>query len=232
MKSKFFLLLTAVAILSSCSSPLDKKYNPDTAKADLKEIYDDTDSTSTVLIAGALVLLTLEGKDAEEMTYQEILEVGKEYQAARDKEAEELRKEQERQAEETKARKERLYSAANVMCIEKGFETRNKTNYVNFKISFENKADKEIKEVKGVLEIQDKSGEQIHAITVHSNDPIAANSTGFITEYVSFNEYRNKSKKLKNTAFTDLKFVWVPEFILYMDDERISDGRYVYSVSI
>ena len=65
------------ALLLSCTSPLDRKFNENTSHKDLKAIEKHLDSADFRLLGGSLVRLKIEEKELETMTYAEILELGK-----------------------------------------------------------------------------------------------------------------------------------------------------------
>ncbi|MBD0778471.1 hypothetical protein HPE56_11755 [Maribacter sp. ANRC-HE7] len=89
MKRHFFLFVLFILLLS-CTSPMERKFNKETSKADIEALREELDSAAFMLLAGSLVRLQLEEVPLETMTYAEILENGKKWQAA---EAENRKKE-------------------------------------------------------------------------------------------------------------------------------------------
>lgn len=57
------------ALMFSCSSPLDTKFNEETAKEDIEV---SIDSTELQLLAGSMLRLKFQDKKLEDMTYAEI----------------------------------------------------------------------------------------------------------------------------------------------------------------
>ena len=70
---KQLLLIGIAAFLFSCSSPMDKKFNEETAKDDIEAIKSNLDSTELQLLGGSMIRLKFQDKKLEDMTYSEIL---------------------------------------------------------------------------------------------------------------------------------------------------------------
>ena len=85
MKNKQLLLIGLTAFLFSCSSPMDKKFNEETAKEDIEAIKGKIDSTELQLLAGSMIRLKFQDKKLEGMTYSEILEDGKKWKSEQEK---------------------------------------------------------------------------------------------------------------------------------------------------
>ncbi len=76
MIKKLFVIGISI-FLFSCSSPMDKKFNEETAKEDIQAIKTKIDSTELQLLAGTMMRLKFQDKKLENMTYAEILDNGK-----------------------------------------------------------------------------------------------------------------------------------------------------------
>lgn len=82
---KQILALGLATLLFSCSSPMDKKFNEETAEEDMKAVKSELDSTEMKLLAGSMLRLKLQDKKLEDMTYAEILDNGKKWKAEQEK---------------------------------------------------------------------------------------------------------------------------------------------------
>ena len=148
---KVFLILVGALILSSCSSPLDKKYNEETAKEDFKAVtekvsYEEAQLITAQMVRTAMAEGTLEGK-----TYGDFLISAQNFQEAQliaQKESDELaaktlKEEQERTA--------KLNKAVIVTCFKKGYTEYDYQDYLTYSFAIENKSDKKIRAIKGML---------------------------------------------------------------------------------
>lgn len=82
---KQLLLVGVATILLSCTSPMQRNYSKESSKADLEAIKEELDPPSFMLLAGTLVRLEFEEVPLDTMTYAEILEHGKKWQAEQDR---------------------------------------------------------------------------------------------------------------------------------------------------
>ena len=221
MKSKLFLLLAVIATLASCSSVMDKQYDPKTADVDLKEVYEVTDSASAMLVAGTLLRFAFEGKNPETMTYQEILNNGNAYVAEEKRKAEEKRLKKEREEAERAAKLKKLTDAMSATCFEKDYREYDYLKYITFKFKFDNNTDKEIRAVKGWFDFQNLFGESVKKLSIVYDEPVSANSSNIYDANIKFNEFINSDVALKNKDLKDMKIVWIPEEILFADDTRL-----------
>lgn len=59
---KQLLLIGMAVLMFSCSSPLDKKFNEETAKEDIEAIKGKIDSAELQLLAGSMIRLKFQDK--------------------------------------------------------------------------------------------------------------------------------------------------------------------------
>ena len=88
MKKIFYLAF--IAILASCSSPLENKYSDATFENDLKAIKEANalDSTETMLLAGYFMRAKLLNEPLDGKSYSQILEEAKAFKKKQEEEAE------------------------------------------------------------------------------------------------------------------------------------------------
>lgn len=108
------LILISLAFLAACTSPLEKNYSEETFKQDSKELEAQLDTADLQLLVGSILRLSFEGKDMSSLTYEEILENGKQWKAEQDRIEAEQKALQEKAAREEAERIERLQNAVMV----------------------------------------------------------------------------------------------------------------------
>jgi hypothetical protein len=214
---KLLLALLGSAFLYSCSSPLDKPYNKATAKDDIKEVLAEIDSTEMGVLLGATMLLSMEGKDIEGMTYREILENGK--LRKREREAQEA--EEKRLAEEAikmeAERTKRLNGSLTVSLFAKDFQTYRYQDYITYKFAFHNKTEKDIVAFRGEIVFTDLFDKEIASMNMTYDDGIKAGSKINYDATTEYNQFKSSDKDLKAKDLDKLKVIWKPEKILFAD---------------
>lgn len=213
-----FLIL---AILVSCSSPLDKKFNEETSEKDLKEISAKLDSAELMLLAGSMIRLKLTGENLEEMTFREILENGKEWKEQMKIQEEEQRALAEKASKEEENRMNRLTESVVVSCFHKSFTKVDYQDYISYKFAIRNKTDKRVRAVKGVLRFTNLFGDEIKSINFVYDQPIPANSDATWNAQTDYNQFIDSDVTLKNKDLKDLKVVWLPEKIIFEDGSTL-----------
>ncbi|MFV0247866.1 MAG: hypothetical protein ACK5H1_02745 [Tenacibaculum sp.] len=208
MRKQLLPLGLLLAMLYSCSSPLNKKYNKDTSKEDMKAIRSKLDSNELNLLIGTLIRLSFDEEKLSKMTYAEILENGKNWKAEQKKIEAEQKALAEKAAKEEKARIKRLHQAVMVSCFEKKFkETDFFEEYMIYKFAIQNKTDKNIRAIKGDLIFNDIFDEEISSIDFVYDKIVPA---GQIVNWAAKAEYNfllESDKKLKDKNLKDLKTV-------------------------
>lgn len=206
------VLLALTAFLTSCSTPLDKKYNEDTLAEDAKEIKEsgNLDEGDTEVMAGWIVRAEIAGEDLEGKTYREILEEAKDYQ----KEQEILAERSKREEEE---KRQRLGAALIVALYDKGYQEVEYQDYLTYSLAFENKTENDIRAFKGSISINDLFDTEIKSINLTIDDPIPAGETHRGTYTTEYNQFMDEDTRLRSKNLEDLKVVWTPEKIIFTD---------------
>jgi hypothetical protein len=217
MKNKQLLLIGITAFLFSCSSPMDKKFNEETAKEDIKAIKSKIDSTELQLLAGSMIRLKFQDKKLEEMTYGEILEDGKKWKAEQEKKEAEQKALAEKAAKEEAERIKKLTEAVIVSCFEKGFTKYNYEDYITYKFVIKNKSDKNIRAVKGGITFTNLFDEKISSLNFVYDQPIEAGTEITWDAQTDYNQFKDEDKTLRNKDLKDIKVVWKPEKIIFED---------------
>tara|TARA_R110000744_G_scaffold104622_2_gene200287 strand:- start:171 stop:836 length:666 start_codon:yes stop_codon:yes gene_type:complete len=214
---KQLLLIGLAALLFSCSSPLDKKFNEDTAEEDIKAIKSEIDSTELKLLAGSMFRLKLQDKKLEDMTYAEILEDGKKWKAEQEKIEAEQKALAEKAAKEEAERIKRLNQAVMVSCFEKGYTEVDYQDYITYKFVIQNKSEKNIRAIKGGITFTNLFDEEIKSLNFVYDQPIPAGQEVNWNATTDYNQFMDEDQALKNKDLKDLKVVWKPEKIIFED---------------
>tara|TARA_B110000090_G_C13348888_1_gene434057 strand:+ start:626 stop:1294 length:669 start_codon:yes stop_codon:yes gene_type:complete len=217
MKNKQLLLIGITAILFSCSSPMDKKFNEETAEEDIEAIKGKIDSTELQLLAGSMIRLKFQDKELEEMTYGEILDDGKKWKAEQEKIEAEQKDLAEKAAKAEAERIKELTEAVIVSCFEKGYTKVDYQDYITYKFVVQNKSDKAIRAVKGGITFTNLFDEEIKSLNFVYDKPIEAGKEVNWNARTNYNQFMNEDQTLKNKDLKDLKVVWKPEKIIFVD---------------
>lgn len=212
---KQLLLIGITAFLFSCSSPMDKKFNEETAKEDIAAIKSKLDSTDLQLLAGSMIRLKFQDKKLEEMTYAEILENGKKWKAEQEKVEAEQKALAEKAAKEEAERKKRLNEAVMVSCYEKGFTKYDYEDYITYKFVIKNKSEKQIRAVKGGITFTNLFDDKISSLNFVYDQPIEAGKEVTWNATTDYNQFKDEDQALKNKELKDLKVIWKPEKIIF-----------------
>jgi len=214
---KLLLLVGMTAVLFSCSTPMEKKYNEKTALKDIQLIKAAIDSTEFNLLAGSVFRLKLEDKKLEEMTYAEILEDGKKWKAEQEKIEAEQKALAEKAAKDEAERIKKLTESVIVSCFEKGYSEVDYQDYITYKFVILNKSEKAIRAVKGGITFTNLFDEKIKSLSFVYDKPIEAGEQVNWDATTEYNQFMSGDKTLKNKDLKDLKVVWNPEKIIFED---------------
>ena len=214
---KLLLLVGMTAVLFSCSTPMEKKYNEKTALKDIQLIKAAIDSTEFNLLAGSVFRLKLEDKKLEEMTYAEILEDGKKWKAEQEKIEAEQKALAEKAAKDEAERIKKLTESVIVSCFEKGYSEVDYQDYITYKFVILNKSEKAIRAVKGDITFTNLFDEKIKSLSFVYDKPIEAGEQVNWDATTEYNQFMSGDKTLKNKDLKDLKVVWNPEKIIFED---------------
>lgn len=216
-----WLLFLGIMLVTSCSSPMDKKYNQETAGEDIVAIRSELDSTKIKLLAGSIIRLKLQDKQLEEMTYAEILKEGEKWKEEKEKKEAEQKALAEKAAKEEAERVKKLSEAVTVSCFEKGFTEYNYEDYITYKFVIKNKSDKKIRAVKGGITFTNLFDDEISSLNFVYDQPIEAGKEVTWNAQTDYNQFEDDDKTLRNKDLKDLRVVWKPEKIIFEDGSTL-----------
>ncbi|MBN2747638.1 MAG: hypothetical protein JXR34_13005 [Bacteroidales bacterium] len=217
MKNLFFLL--GMAILVSCSSPMNNRYSDATLVADLKAIREAEilDSTEISLLAMYFVRAKLLNEPIDGKSYKDILAQAKALKQKQDEE-ERLEKElAEKARQEAEAKVARLKTALIVTVFDKGYVEYDYQKYITYKFAFENKTNKDITAFTGQLVFTDLFDQEIKTISLTYDNGIQANTITDYSATTDYNQFRDEDQLLKSKSLKQVKLVWKPAKILFAD---------------
>jgi hypothetical protein len=219
-KIKLFIIVTSI-LISSCSSPLDRKFNDETAKEDIVELKEELDSTELGLLVMSMMRLKFQNKELEEMTYSEIIEDGKEWKRKQDK----LEAEQKELALKAKLEEENrielLNQSVTVSCYSKGYDEYDYQKYITYKFVIKNKSEKEIRALKGQISFMNLFDEEIKTLNFVYDQPIESSMEVSYNATTEYNQFSDSDKALKNKDLKDLKVVWKPSKVIFSDGSTL-----------
>lgn len=218
----FIFIFFSISILYSCSSPLDKKYDEKNFEKVLTALRNNKDTATAMLIVGTVIREGMEGKKIEGKTYREILEDGKKWKAEQDKIEAEQKALAEKAKKDEEDRIKRLNGIAIVTCFEKGYIEYDYQNYITLKFVIQNKSEKEIRAIKGTMKFTNLFDEEIKNINfVYDDKPISIGKQATWDGTIKYNEFRDEDVTFKSKDLKDMKMVWNPEKIIFVDGSTI-----------
>lgn len=218
---KKILSILSIVILTACSSPLEKTYSEESLEQDAPALKEVLDSNDLNLLLGSILRLTLKGEDLSNMTYNEILEDGRNWKAEQERIEAEQKALQEKAAREEAERIARLQEAVMVTCFKKEFQEVNYQEYITYGFAIENKSDKPIRAIKGTLRFTDLFDDEISSIRFTYDDPVGAGEIAKWNAQTDYNQFDSDDSKLKNKDLEDLKVVWEPIKIIFEDGSSL-----------
>jgi hypothetical protein len=218
---KKILSILSIAVLAACSSPLEKIYSEESLEQDAPALKEALDSNDLNLLMGSIFRLTLKGEDLSNMTYNEILEDGRNWKAEQERIEAEQKALQEKAAREEAERIARLQEAVMVTCFKKGFQEVNYQEYITYGFAIENKSDKPIRAIKGTLRFTDLFDDEISSIRFTYDDPVGIGEIAKWNAQTDYNQFDSDDSKLKNKDLENLKVVWEPIKIIFEDGSSL-----------
>lgn len=132
-------------------------------------------------------------------------------------------------AEKTKREEEakikKLNNDLTVAVYDKGFSKQEFQNYLTIDLAYKNISKRNIRGFKGQLIFNDLFNDKIKAVNLTVDTPISAGDVLKENRTISFNQFDDDDKKLKNTDLKNLKVVWKPESILYASVKEMLDNN-------
>lgn len=220
MRNRIILILIMSALFA-CTSPLDKKFDPETMEADLAEIKSELDSSELMLLATGMMRLQISGKQLQEYTYNQILEDTRKWkkeQAAQEAEQKALAENAKKEEQE---RIKKLRESVSVSCFYKSFEEINYQKYISYKFVIQNKTDRAVRAVKGSITFTNLFDDEIKSFSFVYDKSIPAGDKVTWNAQTDYNRFLDDDVTLKNKDLDDVKVVWNPEKIMFVDGETL-----------
>jgi len=225
MKKVTMNLLIAALMLSvfSCNNPLNKKYSEQNLEQDMKEIVvsKNADSTDLKYIAMYLVRAKMLGEKLDGKTYSDILVNAKELRKEKEKEDAAAKILAEKTAKEEKEKRELFAKVLTVALYDKGFDNSDWQKYLVYHIAFENKSNKDIRAIKGTIQINDLFDTEIKSIDLVEDSGIPSGKTVKKTYTTNYNQFEDSDKRLNSKNIKDLKTIWKPVKIIFSDGSTL-----------
>ncbi len=235
MKKIFRLLLCALCIcaLAACSNPNDIVLGADpmkTIEANAEAIKKLSEEDRKLLIysVGMSQMAGIFASKGEPnplagLTIGEVLSRAKKKKAetdAKNKESEELRKKVEAQ---TKLMQEEFQKILTVALVNKrNVMQEYGRRFVNLDMAYENKGNKDIQGVKGVLRVTDIFGDKILNVRWSYDKGIKAGKTATEKNVgIDINQFKDDDMKLWNTDFDKLKSSFDVQTIIFVGGEKL-----------
>jgi hypothetical protein len=134
-------------------------------------------------------------------------------------------KKQERLAAEARAKEEarmaELRKAIALTVVSKGFSESDYEKYINITVAYENQSAKDIRAFQGKIQFTDLFGKEIFESGVTIPHPVKAGDKGIWKGSIKYNQFDDEDKALRFAQLSDMKIVWKPLGILFMDGSKI-----------
>ena len=214
MRNLTFLLLTAlILLLSSCNNPLNKTYSEKSYEKDKQMLKESKKLKKEEL--ETLDYYISEAKDytdtlIEGMTYSELLIKAKDAEAKQNAINASIKKESEE-------RMQKMDSTLNVTLTSTGFVEQDYEDFLFYVLSFENKSNKDIKAIKGILVINDLFGKEIKDMNIVFDKGVKSRESKKMTYNYRYNPYNDSDNLMKGKTINEVKFIWVTQHIIFSD---------------
>lgn len=235
-KTVFWALVGILTSMSlGCFSPYEKKLpddpqNPDSVNEFLQnvgEIQQQEKQTLQDFIARMAEAKRSEGYGyIRGTTVRQALEKQQRYEQEQVELTARLKKEAEEKQLEYDKKKEEMESVCMVKVTKKTFNKgqENKKNPAasvpatfSMELSFENKSQKDLTSMAGMLEFRDSSGELVRKIRIPLDEEIKAGTTKTWGGDLPFNADKEADVKFANTPMEELTTSWIPEAYAFSD---------------
>jgi hypothetical protein len=136
-------------------------------------------------------------------------------------------KKQERLAADARAKEEareaELRKAITLTVVHKGFQEAEYEKYITFKVAYENTSGKGIRAFQGKVQFTDLFGKQIYESGLTISNSVKSGQKGIWNGSFKYNQFIDAEKALLLTDLSDMKVVWKPSGILFVDGTRIGE---------
>ena len=242
---KLTSVLASVVILAAwgCSNPKNLRITPKNKETFLNEIKNSKGLTveEVQLLTGYMMRYGLaegfkgfnQGKNdlpLEGKTVGELIDLQKKW--VEDQTTAEAQ--QKKLAEEAKAKeqavKAELAKYLNLTVYDKGFlpsdlESGRYSDFLTVSVAYQNTSPKDIRAFQGTVIFQDLFGDKVMDLSLKITDPVKAGEKGQWKGNTRYNQFDSEHTKFKNAELKDLKVVWVPKEIIFVDGTTIPKDR-------
>jgi hypothetical protein len=90
-------------------------------------------------------------------------------------------------------------------------------DYITIKCAYENTSGKDIRAFTGSVRFTDLFGKPVFETNLTVSDPIKAGAKATWNGAIDYNQFRDAHRSLRNAELANLKVVWLPKSIIYMD---------------
>jgi hypothetical protein len=202
--------------------------NRDTFLRDIKDMKGLTVEEAGLLMAAQVsdgVRKAFGGEDRKLMgnTVGELLVELKNEAAVREAEA----KKQERLAAEARAKEEarvsELRKAITLAVVSKGFQETDYEKYITIKVAYENTSGKDIRAFQGKIQFTDLFGKEIYESALTISGSVRAGDKKIWNGSIKYNQFMDDQKALRFAELSDMKVVWKPSGLLFVDGSRVGE---------
>lgn len=223
-----FTAFVVVAVIVGCSNVKNKKITEQNKDKILEELKNSKDLTveevgllQAYMIRQGVTSALSGDKNANLLptgkTIGQVIEEQRKWVAdENERERQDKERRAKAQAEADKQRRA-LLDSLSVTVYEKGFTSENFQDYITMKFAYENHTDKPIRGFKGDIEFDDLFGDKIKVSSLTEDEPLAAGQTRRVSKTLNYNQFIDADKKLRSTELSNLKIVWKPSQILFVD---------------
>ena len=226
------ILIFAALLFSGCGKDPKQvritEQNKDTYLKDIKDMKGLTVEEVGLLLTSQMADGARKAFGGDERkivgkTVGELLVALKKEAADRDAEA----KKQETLAAAARAKEEaqaaELRKAVNLTVASKGFQKADYEEYITIKVAYENTSGKDVRAFHGKIQFTDLFGKEIYESGLTTSDPVKAGESKIWNGNIRYNQFMENQKALRFTALTDMKVVWKPAAILFVDGSKIGE---------
>jgi hypothetical protein len=132
---------------------------------------------------------------------------------------------QEKLAAEAKAKEDALMAelrkSISLTVVNKGFMEVNYQSYVTIKVVYKNESIKDIRALRGAIQFTNLFGKEIFLSDITITDGVKAGQQAEWTGQIQYNQFMDKDKNLRFTDLADMKIVWKPAAVIFVDGTTI-----------
>lgn len=108
-----------------------------------------------------------------------------------------------------------------VALYDKGYYKGDWEDYLTYGVAYENKSEKDIRAIKGSMLITDLFDTKIKEINLVEDDGIPAGKIVKKSYSTDYNQFMDEDTRLRSKDLKDIKAVWRPEKIIFVDGSTL-----------